>query len=51
MEIHHLAVKQHAARQRIDGQTVGLNLTVGLRLPHRLLAAEQRFDARNEFLH
>lgn len=44
-------MKQHAARQRIDGQPVRLNVSVGLRLPHRLLATKQRFDPRNQLLH
>ena len=50
-EIHHLSVEQDAARQRIDRQTVRLNLPVRLCLPHRLLTAEQRFDAGNQLLH
>ena len=50
-EIHYLAVKQHAAGQRVDRQAMRLNIPGTLRLPHRLLAAEQRLNARNQLLH
>ncbi|MNT32164.1 hypothetical protein D3C72_1680300 [compost metagenome] len=49
---HHLfAVQLHAPQERIQRQAVRINLPVGLRLPHRLLATEQRFNAGNQLLH